>query len=526
VLKPAQQGIVRLDRFTPKVKLTIGIICHDEHPYWIRRTVIRFHKAAPEAEILVCDDASTNGCCQGLPGFVRVVRNHVRRGTGGARLRLQEAAEGDVVAYCDSHVEQTAGSIHESATWAWLTGSIVLPQGGNIKWGRNAKGYAPWTNLGGRLIHTERAIFEVKFFNDKLCGDYVGQRLVPISGLVGACYIIPKYVSRQMGGWIPTERWGFNDIATSIQAFMAGVPIYADRATIVLHRYGRVVPYPIGPYSTDLNRCRCLFDLFAPDTFQRLLLPRMIARTPYWKLLRYLYKSPSIQAERARFQQYKVRSDAELWQMVTGDPPPMPSHDAHKQYGAHYMLANVAQRQWQICLGQAITKFLRPCKSVFDLGCGSCGVLWGIAHAKREIAGCDLYPGAAQWAPGGKRGRIFGHDASQPIDFAARKLAPDVIVCTDVAEHMASEAQVEGLAQNLLASKASLCVLSASCRQMASHTFIRDQEWWAKWMQDHGWIRAPKWSQQVTRYLADQKHHHPGVAWRATPVTVYRGLRP
>lgn len=68
----------------------------------IRDVVSRLRDRHPDAEIIVCDDGSTDGTAEALDGLeVHVIRHARNRGYGAAWKSLAAAATGDVIVYFD-----------------------------------------------------------------------------------------------------------------------------------------------------------------------------------------------------------------------------------------------------------------------------------------------------------------------------------------------------------------------------------------------------------------------------------------
>lgn len=169
---------------------------------WLRKTVANFHEDLPEAEIVAVDDASTDGCADGLPDFVRLIRNEQRKGVGGARNTGMDAACGETFIVADSHVEVIEpGSLRTIVDLAVSQGAFAVPQYRSIpaptKDGSPPKQRGP--RWGGHFL----------FMRDQYLGwqyepKHEDEQEYPIEVPNGGCYAFTRALRNKLGLWPTT----------------------------------------------------------------------------------------------------------------------------------------------------------------------------------------------------------------------------------------------------------------------------------------------------------------------------------
>ena len=94
--------------------MTVVVAAHDAAPFIRRAVRSALAQVPPPAEVVVCDDASTDGTAEalrGLDGPLRVVRHEVNRGEGAAKNTGVRAARTPLVALLDADDEWLPGRL-------------------------------------------------------------------------------------------------------------------------------------------------------------------------------------------------------------------------------------------------------------------------------------------------------------------------------------------------------------------------------------------------------------------------------
>jgi len=226
---------------------------------WVRSTFANVEADMPEAERIVCDDASTDGCCDAL-GDATVLRSNVRRGAGMSRSIAMAAATGNVLASIDPHEEYSPGLFQGMAQFVLENQCIACPSVASME-DRAAQG------CGAHLKYVDEHGFPVIKYNS------VPQDKSPrlTEAVVGAAYFMPRTIYNRLPSWPSIiDIWGYEEETLAIWAYMQGIKTYALPEHTVYHYYrdGKVVPWG-GPTTEGilLNAQAALFMLFERGTY-------------------------------------------------------------------------------------------------------------------------------------------------------------------------------------------------------------------------------------------------------------------
>lgn len=237
----------------------------------IRHTVqSAIETATGPLEVIVVDDASTDGSCENLHTLstektpVHVIRNRVPRGAGMARNIGMAAARGRVVVACDAHMRFPQGLWHEIGAFAIQQRAIACPivcsmlnnaaQGG-----------------GAYLKYHPSHHVEIKYEEPR------ATEPTQVEAVVGACYFVPREIVHRLPSWPSIHGlWGHEEEALSIWAWLHEIPVYCYPQFRVRHLYrseinqGKIaVPWGGPPPSgLWLNRAVAYLNLFEPETWK------------------------------------------------------------------------------------------------------------------------------------------------------------------------------------------------------------------------------------------------------------------
>lgn len=106
------------------ISLVIGT--HNEGDM-LAKTIASARATMPGIEIVVADDASTDGSCGPELDADQMVRHKERIGVAQSRIDGGDAASGDVIVFCDGHHTFEPGCIEQTAKAALDHRSIVWP---------------------------------------------------------------------------------------------------------------------------------------------------------------------------------------------------------------------------------------------------------------------------------------------------------------------------------------------------------------------------------------------------------------
>jgi len=163
-------------------RISVVVISRNEGAF-LRRTVRNLDDTLPgDAEIIVVDDASTDGSARGLDRRVRLFRT---KGLGVAKARNfgGKQAKGDILIFADAHLGLDSG------WWRPLVEQLEDPHVGAV-----APGIAKWRNDGveGYGIRFKGPQMEVKWLRRK------PKQATPVPILPGCCLAMRRDAARRV----------------------------------------------------------------------------------------------------------------------------------------------------------------------------------------------------------------------------------------------------------------------------------------------------------------------------------------
>jgi len=216
-------------------------------------------------EIVVLDDQSTDGCCDNLQGWVKVIRPDEKLGCPKSRIRLQKEALGDVLLWCDPHCDFPGSSLADLCTEAYLSETLCQPIMQKLP-GKSTR-YGGVFRIGVRGIGRKRCFRKPKARE---------RGTAPLRAVVGGMYACRADVWRNQLGWMPLSGLtSFQDTALSLTAWFAGVtPRICLNATMghmskeAYSGCGRgKYPFPVGDADRILNNFAMHYAFF-PRTWE------------------------------------------------------------------------------------------------------------------------------------------------------------------------------------------------------------------------------------------------------------------
>lgn len=289
--------------------LSVIITAHDEGEE-LRRTIHSVRSNTHQLyEIIVVDDGSTDGSCQGIEADdLRVVRHDERIGVAASRNDGCAVAKGDVFAFLDGHQRVSFGCLDQCGAAARQRQAIVWP---DVR-GLQDRG---WTGHGASLCLCDRC----GYFGGTWIRRKPRETLSPISTLIVPGYVMPREVYEQVG-WIQALRgWGASEPAITVKAFFLSIPLLHLCGPLARHLFRKNFPYSNSWQMVWRNHAlvaricfddRTWFDYWLPEVFEGHLTDS----------IRRELESPDVLAEHETFLAAKVRSDQEFFELVGPTP--------------------------------------------------------------------------------------------------------------------------------------------------------------------------------------------------------------
>jgi glycosyltransferase involved in cell wall biosynthesis len=318
----------------PLPKLTLCVNTYNEGED-VRNTVESFRSAyRGPFEAVVVADGTTDGSCDDLPEYCRVIRNDERIGCGKSKRQSTAAATGDVIVYADGHCRVIEGDLEEMARICASGICILAPGVAPLHCQPSEPTQAGYkggsTSFGGFVwVAPHGARYESRWRPKAL--------LEERTATWNAIFMMSRGTVARLGGWNAYPgRWGSQEIGLALRAWFAAVPIYAYRDTVCGHRYrnwngGRNVgPYGIRTTETRANHIYSHAAVFDPETTERVWKPIWRETTPtkhWWEVL----ARSDLSAQSELFgTACKRRTDAEFFETFCPDGmprPPVPCDD-------------------------------------------------------------------------------------------------------------------------------------------------------------------------------------------------------
>ncbi len=240
------------------MRVSVVLAAHNEGDR-LRRTVESCIETVQDLkpEILVVDDASTDGCvapvAQRFPQ-VRLIQHAVREGVSRTKDDAIRSSQGDIVVLLDAHTKPEPGAIRRLVEGVEALGgdAILTPCVPALDCDR-------WAAVIERLGFG--FVLELDSFGCKWCGlETLKQRGAYFENpaLVGCCLAISRKLYETLWGFDRDMiEWGQEDIDFGLKAWLMGYPILCEPRAIISHRFRNEFDnFSIAPTSTLLNSLR------------------------------------------------------------------------------------------------------------------------------------------------------------------------------------------------------------------------------------------------------------------------------
>lgn len=241
------------------VDLSIIVVSHNEGE-WLLQTVAGLLAASSaRSEIIVVDDASTDGsarvCGARYPG-VRVLRSEQRLGVAGARNVGSRAAAGTILVFTDAHVTAPTG------WWAPLRAALELPQVGAVGPGIAVMGQPSAVGYG---LAWQDAALNVAWLPLRQPTPYA----VPL--LSGCFLVVRRDAFDRLGGFDAGLRLrGSTDTEFCLRLWTAGYECWLVPAVTVAHLFRTDYPYTVEQAAILHNLLRVGVVHFSEERLRRL----------------------------------------------------------------------------------------------------------------------------------------------------------------------------------------------------------------------------------------------------------------
>jgi GT2 family glycosyltransferase len=266
-----------------------------------------------EHEIIVADDASTDGCVELLverfPDVI--VHRHPRRlGPSPTKDLAARRSRGKILIFLDAHCKPEVGALRQLVSMVAETdGQAILVPSTVVLNGET------WTNnlaeIGlGYQVDLENLQWSwLKPADLTRSGPFFESPT-----LIGCCLALTRSLYERLGGFDPDMfSWGVEDVELGVKSWMLGHPVLCEPRAIVGHRFQTGgFHYTVPNEHILANRLRMACKLFRPDVWP-VWLDQFRAKQSAsewqaaWRI--FLERRGSAEKERAYLLQHRVHDE-------------------------------------------------------------------------------------------------------------------------------------------------------------------------------------------------------------------------
>ena len=226
------------------------------------------HTAYPAFDVLVVDDASTDGSCSDLPRLdgVCAVRSEKRSGVAGARSLGASAARGPVLVFADGHILpaddcwliRLVEELERRDWWAILAPAIFPLQPEDWAADITKQAFGSSVDMALRTVWSRRLVVW-------------DEPVLEVAATRGMCRVMTRVVYEAIGGFDDTLTYGAEEADVGIRGWMCGVPSAYCARSAIGHLYKTRSQFPRTRADEARNRLRVAFKCFNNATFQEVV---------------------------------------------------------------------------------------------------------------------------------------------------------------------------------------------------------------------------------------------------------------
>ncbi len=290
--------------FNAKTTVVVSVIitAHNEGDE-VRRTVDSiFSNTFVPFELLVVDDASTDGCCDDLNSErVKVICHPQRLGVATSRNQATRLAVGDVFVFMDGHQRVSHQCIDQLAAVAIRRMAIVWPDV------RALHDLTPIAHGASFCLSNRNGYFSAAWNTRP-----PRSSITKITSLRAPGYAIPRNLYEQVRWPSALRGWGGSEAAISLKAFFADVPILHVCGPLARHLFKRQFQYQVSDESVWRNQAIIARVCFDDRTWLEYWYPKVFSGHLSSAVEKELISS-ELEAENRNFAAIKKQGDTQFW---------------------------------------------------------------------------------------------------------------------------------------------------------------------------------------------------------------------
>ena len=243
--------------------LSVIITTHNEGDEVFLTCQDVYERAGCPVEIIVVDEGSTDGSCDRLPGYVKVIRNKEKTGVAPARNQGVLSSTGEAFMFLDAHMRVSPGTPAKMMLAAFARKALIVSGVAPLyNPGRGANWTCKWQFKNGRLRSKWHSGCRSDFEET--------------DSFVAPGWVVSRREWEKIGPWpVSLAGWGSTEVCKGLQAFMAGVPMLAMKEAVTWHRFRSRFPYRVSPKGIRNNAYIVARILFGEKLFNEVFMPLM-----------------------------------------------------------------------------------------------------------------------------------------------------------------------------------------------------------------------------------------------------------
>lgn len=278
----------------------------------VKKTVDNLRENTDDCEIIVVDDASTDGSCDKVAIDQYIIHDE-RVGIAPSRIEGVAVARGDVFAFFDAHQRITPQGINQCADLALERQAIVWPC-------LTGLGNSRWMGHGANMVQKDNrkaGLFEGRWRRTKPIDTVSRSSTMIVPG-----YVIPKTVWPKVALIPGLAIHGASEPALTVKAFFTDTDILHLCGPVARHlfRAGTKLPFSCAWRVTARNHALVARICFSQKTWDEYWWPRVFKRHIKGENARDEFENGLILEWHKEFQKLKVRPDEEFWRGLIQEP--------------------------------------------------------------------------------------------------------------------------------------------------------------------------------------------------------------
>lgn len=292
------------------MKISVIITSYNEGEE-VKSTIDSVRQNTSNVEIILVDDASTDGSCEEVGADI-LVRHDTRIGIAPSRIDGVAKATGEVYGFLDAHQRLTEGCFDECAKLAVERQAIVWPDVCGL-------GKSRWMGHGANMRQKQgnkRGLFDGRWKRTKPL-----DRVSRCSTMIVPGYVVPSSIWPKIRLIDQLAQHGASEAALTVPAFFADIPILHLCEHLARHKFNSRMPYNTSWKICARNHALVARVFFDEDTWKNYWWPKVFKRQLKTSDDQYFWQEQIVQRHK-EFQSIKQRPDEEFWRglMLTEFP--------------------------------------------------------------------------------------------------------------------------------------------------------------------------------------------------------------